>query len=645
MNLFQITQRTLVNTATALVVSIAFLSSAWADPPGRVARLSEFAGDVQIGHTNSGWQPIQRNYPITAGDNVWVSDGGRAELDVGQVQVWLSGGSSVYFDRFDDQTLNARLTSGAMAVRIRQWESGDAMRVTTEHGEINFTQPGLYFVSAGLGGNPSVVNARFGQAELNVFGRRQWVSRGESIAFDSRGVLQDRYASAYYSGGFDGWVVARDRRISRWESRNRDDVNPWMIGVRDLDDHGYWDSTYEYGRVWYPRSVSSSWAPYRYGRWSHVQPWGWTWIDDAPWGFAPFHYGRWVRLGGRWAWSPGSYTGRPVYAPALVTFFGGNGWSISASTGPSYSWVPLGWNEPYAPWYTYTNTHWRHVNRPYVRNIAEDPWRPPTYTHAGVPGAITAVAAATFLGGRHIAQNHIRNVSEADVRSAPQARVNEIVPQWRGARATDPNPIVRQALPQRGFEPNAGGARPVIVNERAALPAQVQPNTAVVQPRVWQDPNPVAPRANVGREIVRGNPPQTQPTFPAPVQQVFPAPSTNVGREVIRNNAPQAAPQIPAQQVQPARPVQAVPVGPSYPNPQLQPQQAAPPAVINRPNPVIERRGAPEQQPEGPRSKDRLERKPALEPRSDMAPPVKVAQQPQPSEIRQSKVKEVGGRD
>ena len=23
-------------------------------------------------------------------------------------------------------------------------------------------------------------------------------------------------------------------------------------------------------------------------------PWGWTWVDDAPWGFAPFHYGRWV---------------------------------------------------------------------------------------------------------------------------------------------------------------------------------------------------------------------------------------------------------------------------------------------------------------------------------------------------------------
>jgi hypothetical protein len=28
-----------------------------------------------------------------------------------------------------------------------------------------------------------------------------------------------------------------------------------------------------------------------------MSPWGWTWVDNAPWGFAPFHYGRWVGAG------------------------------------------------------------------------------------------------------------------------------------------------------------------------------------------------------------------------------------------------------------------------------------------------------------------------------------------------------------
>ena len=53
--------------------------------------------------------------------------------------------------------------------------------------------------------------------------------------------------------------------------------------------------------------VAAGWAPYRYGRWAWVRPWGWTWVDDAPWGFAPFHYGRWVcGRGERWCWAPGA---------------------------------------------------------------------------------------------------------------------------------------------------------------------------------------------------------------------------------------------------------------------------------------------------------------------------------------------------
>ncbi len=41
------------------------------------------------------------------------------------------------------------------------------------------------------------------------------------------------------------------------------------------------------GTVWYPQSVPTNWAPYRDGHWAYVAPWGWTWIDDAPWGFNP----------------------------------------------------------------------------------------------------------------------------------------------------------------------------------------------------------------------------------------------------------------------------------------------------------------------------------------------------------------------
>ena len=107
-----------------------------------------------------------------------------------------------------------------------------------------------------------------------------------------------------------------------------------MTGWEDLDDYGVWRNEAEYGAVWFPTRVEAGWAPYRYGRWTWVRPWGWTWVDDAPWGYAPFHYGRWVNVGNRWGWYPGRYAGRPVWAPALVGWIGQPGWNVSISTGP-----------------------------------------------------------------------------------------------------------------------------------------------------------------------------------------------------------------------------------------------------------------------------------------------------------------------
>src|SRR6202041_3475727 len=77
-----------------------------------------------------------------------------------------------------------------------------------------------------------------------------------------------------------------------------------MVGYQDLDQHGTWRNTPDYGNVWVPNGMPAGWAPYHFGHWLWVDPWGWTWVDDAPWGFAPFHYGRWARFNGAWGWIP-----------------------------------------------------------------------------------------------------------------------------------------------------------------------------------------------------------------------------------------------------------------------------------------------------------------------------------------------------
>jgi hypothetical protein len=82
-----------------------------------------------------------------------------------------------------------------------------------------------------------------------------------------------------------------------------------------LSTYGTWVSLEPYGYVWRPRHMGYRWRPYSEGHWVWTDD-GWTWIDDAEWGWVPFHYGRWGwddDFG--WFWVPGSEWG-----PAWVTW-------------------------------------------------------------------------------------------------------------------------------------------------------------------------------------------------------------------------------------------------------------------------------------------------------------------------------------
>ena len=125
-------------------------------------------------------------------------------------------------------------------------------------------------------------------------------------------------------------------------------VPPGTVGYQDLDSYGTWSNDPEYGNVWQPSTsyVFTDWAPYRYGRWIWVTPWGWTWVDDAPWGYAPFHYGRWTYLRQRWCWIPGPRHIHATYAPALVAWVGPPSFGVQFR---DVGWFPLGPREIYIP--------------------------------------------------------------------------------------------------------------------------------------------------------------------------------------------------------------------------------------------------------------------------------------------------------
>ena len=153
----------------------------------------------------------------------------------------------------------------------------------------------------------------------------------------------------------DEWDRWNDDRTGRRAERPRgaEYVPPVVAGVDDLDAYGDWRDEPQYGHVWIPRDVASDWAPYSTGRWVWDPYYEWTWVDDAAWGWAPYHYGRWCRVGDAWGWAPGPVVAAPVYAPALVAFFGSpGGVSVSVGVGaPVVSWVALGFGEPVLPWW------------------------------------------------------------------------------------------------------------------------------------------------------------------------------------------------------------------------------------------------------------------------------------------------------
>ncbi len=188
-----------------------------------------------------------------------------------------------------------------------------------------------------------------------------------------------------------------------------------MTGYEDLDAHGTWRTVPEYGAVWVPARVERGWAPYRHGHWSWIAPWGWTWVDDAPWGFAPFHYGRWVMVHDHWAWAPGAIVRRPVYAPALVAFVGGSSWGVSFRSGPAVGWFPLGWREPYRPWYRASHAHTRNVNVTQVTNVYNT--TNVTHVHRHVAEAVTVVPQETFVSARSIGASRVR-VAQGDLATA-----------------------------------------------------------------------------------------------------------------------------------------------------------------------------------------------------------------------------------
>ncbi|MBV8050409.1 MAG: hypothetical protein JOZ80_04435 [Acidobacteriaceae bacterium] len=339
-----------------------------ADPPGRVARVDYMTGQVSVQpHGTDDWVQAEANRPLTIADNVWADKDSRAELDFGTGVMRINSETSLTLTNVDNNIVQVSLHQGALNVSLRKLYSGETWEIDTPNMAFTVSKPGDYRFDADPNDDTTLVTVWKGDGEATGQGQAVQVRAGEQIRFSNGTSLTHEAKNAPQPDGFDEWCQVRDRQHERSVSARH--VAPGTVGTDDLDQYGTWKDTPDYGPVWVPTSVAPDWAPYTYGHWIWEEPWGWTWVDAYPWGFAPFHYGRWVSWGGYWGWAPGPYWVRPWYAPALVAWFGGPGWGIGFGWGwgfgvgfhGGFGWCPLGFGEPFFPWY--------HGGRGYFRNV------------------------------------------------------------------------------------------------------------------------------------------------------------------------------------------------------------------------------------------------------------------------------------
>jgi hypothetical protein len=649
-------------------IASAVLVSAQTDPPGRVGRLSYINGAVSFRPGDiEDWVQADVNRPLTTGDHLWIDEGARAELHIGTAALRINSRTAFEFLNLDDGNTQVRLTEGSLNIRVRSLDQNETFEVDTPNLAFSVLRTGEYRIDVNPDAQTTRITVRGGEGEVTGGGQAFTVHAREQAQVSGGDSLSYNVLSAPPPDEWDNWCNGRDRREDQSQSARY--VSREMVGYQDLDDNGDWHNEPDYGAVWVPRAVPVGWAPYHYGHWVWVEPWGWTWVDDAPWGFAPFHYGRWAYVRGYWGWIPGPVAVRPVYAPALVAWVGGSRFSLSISVGggPGIGWFALGPREVYVPSYraspryvnreNITNTTITNINVTNVYNTTNV-----RYVNREAPGAVMVVRQNAF-GSRRVQDDAVR-VRPEDVRSAEVMNGAPIAPRRENvlgnsanggrvaqppaaaftrtvvAKTTPPPPQVPFSQRQQALSANPG--RPVDAAEiermrgRQDTPrqfvrsAQGMPNNGGGNSRTpgGQNTGQPPPQNNVPpqRDFRQGRDanPAGQPNQVQPPQQNNPPP--------VRNDRPNrdvnpGGQQPPPNNLPPGRDDRGYPRGrenpAAQPPPQNPPQNNVPPVRNDRPVRDVVPPGQPNPQP--PVRNDR--------PTRDVVPPAQPNPQPPPQNV------------
>jgi hypothetical protein len=536
-------------------------------------RLSFTDGQVSFWRPGAqDWATAQVNTPLAPGDELYTASPGNVELQIGArafVRTWANTQLGLVTQEPD--FLQFKVTAGSAAFDLRTLEPGHMVEVDTPNAAFTIEHAGYYRVDV-AGQRTSFIARRAGRATVTpASGEAVVITPSEEVVIEGTASPQIASYAAPQLDVWDQWNYARtDKLLDAVSARY---VSPGTYGANDLDPYGTWRVVPTYGSIWVPTTVQSGWVPYSTGAWARDPYYGWTWVDTAPWGWAPYHYGRWVFVDGFWAWAPGPVVARPVYAPALVAFFGGPGVRVGVSIGgPLVGWVPLGWGEPVVPWWGREGfihePSWRGWGGPRVVNnvvinntTVVNVQNINVYRNAGVPNAVVAVNENRFGHGP------ITSVRETRL-DATSLQVTHTAPQV----ATTPASFVPTA--SRGVRPPEDTLKRSVVATRPphSLPVPAGGGEQTTGPAGVPTPAPRIVSAPPQRESVQ------VPARPPVGQSGVERPRTNRDQPPSPPGAPGTRRALPPTRREPqvAAPVSVTPQPPSGP------ATATPPAPTRR---------------------------------------------------------------
>ena len=329
----------------------------------RVLRVSLLKGEVSLKRAgNDEWEEARLNAPLVEGDLLATGRDARLEIQADARNFVRVGPDSVIrVVTLRDEGIALGLSEGTATVRLARLDKAkeyfelDAPGVTVAPERV-----GRYRVDVERDGAVRVTVREDGRARIysqnSGFVLRN--DRTARLAPDGSGESDWEFMAAAGFDEWDTWNDERERYLAerlRYDGRDRY-YDADVYGAEELDSYGDWSYHRDYGYVWRPHTtvvnVYNDWAPYRYGRWTWCDPYGWTWVADEPWGWAPYHYGRWVYVNGQWCWAPRGYGyryRRAWWRPALVVFV-----TLDFGRDRQVCWYPLtyGQRDP-------RGRHWR----------------------------------------------------------------------------------------------------------------------------------------------------------------------------------------------------------------------------------------------------------------------------------------------